>query len=91
MTDRVEEVIRNFKRRKAKGAGEEDMKKKLIRYYTANQERMNYGTYRADGLPIGSGPIESAHRTVIQERLKRSGQRWTTFGAQALIPLRVLQ
>jgi len=31
---------------------------------------------------IDSGVIESAHRTVIQKRMKLSGQRWSTKGAK---------
>jgi hypothetical protein len=40
---------------------------------------------------IGSGPMEAAHRTVIQSRMKRSGQRWTPCGAQAMLNLRVIK
>ncbi|MEO8764779.1 MAG: hypothetical protein ABI416_10850 [Ginsengibacter sp.] len=34
---------------------------------------------------IGSGAIESAHRTVIQKRMKLSGQRWSKCGAQNIL------
>ena len=37
---------------------------------------------------IGSGPIEAAHRSVLQQRMKLSGQRWSTPGAQAIANLR---
>ena len=50
---------------------------------------MDYNTYRARGLLIGSGAIESAHRTVMQRRLKRAGQRWSINGAQRVLTLRV--
>ena len=38
---------------------------------------------------IGSGAIESAHRTVIQKRMKQSGQRWSFKGATNMLRLRV--
>jgi hypothetical protein len=60
----------------------------LIRYYDTNQNRMKYGTYRAMGLLVGSGAIESAHRNVLQQRLKLSGQRWSINGAQNIANLR---
>jgi hypothetical protein len=60
----------------------------LLRYYEANQQRMQYKTYRDNGLLVGSGPIESAHRNVLQQRLKLSGQRWSVDGAQAIANLR---
>jgi hypothetical protein len=37
----------------------------------------------------GSGAMEAAHRSVIQSRMKRSGQRWSDRGAQNLLNLRV--
>ncbi len=91
MADGVERVILNIEKRAVSRTKEREQKKRLLRYYRTHQKRMNYGTYKADGLLIGSGPIESAHRTVIQERLKKSGQHWTHEGAQALIALRVAQ
>lgn len=36
---------------------------------------------------IGSGPIEAAQKTVIQDRMKKLGQRWTIDGANAIIQL----
>lgn len=58
-------------------------------YLESNRDRMDYRAYRERGLLIGSGAIESAHRTVMQRRLKRSGQRWSIRGAQRVLNLRV--
>ncbi len=52
---------------------------------------MLYKTYKDKGLLIGSGPIEAAHRNVIQQRLKLSGQKWSIKGAQAIANLRCYQ
>ncbi|MEM6815580.1 MAG: hypothetical protein AAF600_14535 [Bacteroidota bacterium] len=52
---------------------------------------MQYRDYLEKGWLIGSGPIASAHRTLIQQRLKLSGQRWTLLGAQQIINLRVAE
>ena len=46
--------------------------------------------YRDRRLLIGSGPIESAHRFVLQKRMKQSGQKWTKKGGQAVANLRVV-
>lgn len=63
----------------------------LIAYYQSNIERMDYLKYKQMGCGIiGSGAIESAHRTVVQKRMKLSGQRWSEQGAQHLLNLRVL-
>ena len=63
----------------------------LIRYYQSNLLRMDYAYYRSIGCGIiGSGAIESAHRTIIQKRLKQSGQRWGLPGAQNVLNLRAI-
>ena len=52
---------------------------------------MDYKKYRSIGAGIiGSGSIESAHRTVIQKRMKLSGQHWTKLGATNMLRLRVI-
>lgn len=69
----------------------EKMRNALVSYYRTNQKRMMYRTFREAGLLIGSGPIESANRNVLQKRLKLSGQRWSEFGWQAVANLRALE
>ncbi len=59
-----------------------------VGYYTNNLFRMDYPKYRENGWANGSGAIESAHKTAIQQRLKMSGQRWRTRGAQSVLCLR---
>jgi hypothetical protein len=63
---------------------------KTLNYIQKHEQRMLYKTFIEKGYLIGSGPIESAHRVVLQKRLKQSGQRWTKVGAQNIINLRVL-
>jgi hypothetical protein len=60
----------------------------LNTYITNNKNKMNYPEYIERGLLIGSGAIESAHRTVLQKRLKQSGQRWSKRGMTNMIKLR---
>src|SRR6266851_5330916 len=56
-------------------------------YFTTNVARMNYPTFHADGLPIGSGAVESAAKHVVQVRMKRSGMRWSHSGGEAMLAL----
>jgi hypothetical protein len=61
---------------------------KLIAYYQANINRMDYKRYSQPGCGlIGSGAIESARRTVIQKSMKQSGQRRTMNGARHMLNL----
>jgi hypothetical protein len=62
----------------------------LIAYYDHNQYRMHYFRYRARGFQIGSGAMESLHRTASQARLKIPGARWLASTAQAIFNLRML-
>ena len=60
----------------------------ILHYLRRNAYRMQYAEYRKMGLMIGSGAIEAAHRTVIQSRMKLSGQRWAKTGVDAMLKLR---
>ena len=88
LESKVEEVIGNIQ---SQGGGRESAKV-LINYYRNNASRMDYKSYKSIGAGIiGSGAIESAHRTVVQRRMKQSGQRWSIQGAQNMLNLRVLR
>lgn len=88
--DKIENVITQLKELAISIKKTANTKKEqLINYYEANKKRMYYKTFRNKGYLIGSGPIESAHRHVMQQRLKLSGQRWTVKGFQQVTNLRV--
>ena len=57
-------------------------------YLHKRKAQMDYAGARAQGLPIGSGEIESGHRHVIQQRLKIAGAWWTLHNAEAMLQLR---
>jgi hypothetical protein len=59
-------------------------------YLRHNRHRMDYPYYREQGWQIGSGHIEAACKTVVNQRLKQSGMRWGCDGADALCHLRAL-
>jgi hypothetical protein len=57
-------------------------------YFASRVDRMDYPSLRLDGLPIGSGAIESSADHVVQRRMKRAGMRWSTPGGDAILALR---
>ena len=61
------------------------------RYISNRPQFLDYQGALAARLPIGSGEIESAHRYVIQSRLKRAGAWWTLDNLSKMIALRVLR
>lgn len=90
-TDEVQNVLKELKALAAKTPQRRETAealKDIIRYYENNIERIQYGSFLKQGYLIGSGAIESAHRNVIQQRLKLSGQRWSISGAQRIANLR---
>ena len=87
--DGVEKVIRalayqrkRFPRRTRIG--------EVLRYFRRNRHRMRYADTQARHLPIGSGVVEAACKTLVTQRLKRSGMRWRRAGGQAILTLRSL-
>ena len=60
----------------------------LAGYLSGNLDRMDYPAYRAQGLRVGSGAVESANFHVTGARLKLQGMRWTQAGAARMAVLR---
>jgi len=61
------------------------------RYLANRPGQFDYQQALAANLPIGSGEIESAHRYVIQQRLKLAGAWWTEETAADMLALRTLR
>ena len=89
--NKVKEALRNIKELPIRSKSTQQLQEKLLKYLTNNEKRIDYGSFIEKGYLIGSGPIEAAHRDVLQKRLKLSGQRWTIKGAQQIANLRVCE
>lgn len=61
------------------------------RYLSSRRAQLDYRGALASGLPIGSGEIESAHRYVAQQRLKRPGAWWRVEHAEHMLALRIVR
>ena len=57
-------------------------------FFRRNQHRMTYADFIRRGLPIGSGPVEAACKSVVKTRMCRSGMRWSRPGGQKILNLR---
>lgn len=85
-----EVLVELAKHREAESvAAEEAVVRRCERYLEGRRQYMDYAGALAEGLPIGSGEIESGHRTVIQSRLKLSGAWWKVENAEKMLALRV--
>ena len=81
---RMDDVLAALRR---PGAGAEE-RDKAIRYLSERRGRMRYDEYRSLGLPIGSGRVEAACKTVVGRRMKCTGMRWTVAGANPVLWVR---
>lgn len=57
-------------------------------YFRKRRRRMRYAEMKAQCLPIGTGLTEAACKTLVTQRLKQSGMRWSQEGGQAILNLR---
>jgi Uncharacterised protein family (UPF0236) len=62
-----------------------------VRYLRNRPHHLDYKGALENGLPIGSGEIESAHRYVIQHRLKLPGAWWKADNVEPMLALRVVR
>lgn len=66
------------------------VREEVLGYFRNQVHRMDYPTYEANGWYIGSGAVESACKTVVGQRMKGSGMRWSEAGAHAVCHVRAL-
>jgi len=59
-----------------------------IRYFERHRERMPYAQLRAQGLPVGSGAMESGIKQTSTQRLRQPGMMWSRAGADRMLRLR---
>lgn len=59
-----------------------------IRYLEKRLPMIDYPRFRAQQIPIGSGIGESAHKVVMQRRMKQAGMRWAEANLNPMLALR---
>ena len=85
----VESLIAQSRREAAK-LGRRAAVEEALGYFVRNVDRMQYGTFRAQGFFIGSGVVEAGCKTVIGARCKQSGMFWSVTGAENILALRCI-
>jgi len=58
--------------------------------FRRQRARRDYAAYLRQHLPIASGVIEAACKTLVTQRLKCSGMAWSIAGGQAILTFRSL-
>jgi hypothetical protein len=86
--DKTSHVIAGMRRMVPSSATAGEEIEKLITYLDNNRDRLGYDDCREQGLPIGSGGIESANKYISHARLKRSGAWWVLENGNNMLRLR---
>lgn len=89
--DGVEQIIRvlKYQRGRARGTKRKRLEAELT-YFRDQRPRRHYAEYVRKKLPIASGVMEASCKTLVTQRMKRSGMAWTQAGGQAILTLRSL-
>jgi len=85
---KVTGVIEELKERERNDSKHEGIRK-CLQYIENRPGQFRYQKSIQEGLPIGSGKIESTHRHLIQARLKKAGAWWKKDNAAVMAELRV--
>jgi hypothetical protein len=86
-----QEVLKNLRPFLESDGTEKTPVRACYRYLNNRLDPLDYQGAIEKGLPIGSGEIESAHRYVIQKRLKLSGAGWKAENINPMLALRVVR
>ena len=80
-------VLQALGRAEAPGPEAAEVLRQERGYFRTNADRMAYPAFRAAGLPIGSGAVESLAKHLVQQRMKRAGMRWSEAGGRGMLAL----
>lgn len=85
----VEAVLKELEEENTKNPNER--LKRLIGYINRFYDALDYDNFKSMGYPIGSGEIESAHKSIPQKRLKIPGASWNADSIDPMLALRILR
>ena len=68
--------------------GSEKKLESAMGYFRSNMEHMNYGTFSACSIFVGSGVIEAGCKVIVSNRMKNAGMHWSKDNAEKMISLR---
>lgn len=87
--DQVDIVLERL--RALQSTAENDRLRRLINFLDAYSDAIAFGEFLAKGWPTGSGKVESAHRHLVQERLKLAGACWRVENTNPMMALRIIK
>jgi len=85
--DGVEQVIQSLQYLRNKHPRKKRLQE-VLGYFRKHRRKMRYFELKEMGMPIGSGPVEAACKTLVAQRMKQSGMRWGMRGGQGILTIR---
>lgn len=85
---RLDDILTGARACLPAGSAPDEAVEREIAYLENNRCRMDYAHYQAEGWFIGSGAVEAGCKSVVGQRLKNSGMKWTLPGARNILTLR---
>jgi hypothetical protein len=83
------EEMKKINKNKLSDNNEEELKTSIT-YFENHKHQMNYSQAINDKIPIGSGVIEGACKSIVKERICISGARWGIFGSKSILDLKAI-
>jgi hypothetical protein len=91
LEDGAQKVVRSLRHIRSNTIGWRRKKiTETIKYISKRSHLMNYASLRRKNLPVGSGIVEATCKTLVTQRMKRSGMSWGREGGQSILTLRAL-
>ncbi len=91
LDDGAQKVVRSLRHIRSQTTGwRHDKIGETISYMSKRVNLMNYAELLRNNLPIGSGIVEATCKTLVTQRMKRSGMSWRPKGGQSILTLRAL-
>lgn len=87
----ISTIVRGLRYRRDRSSGNtRKVINQTLKYMIKYRAYMDYPTLIEKNLPVGSGVVEATCKTLVTERMKRSGMSWRSRGGQAVLTMRSL-
>ena len=93
LSGEVSQVVKGLRQivtKRRLGGNKAETLRAVADYFYSNRSRMAYDVYLANGWPIASGSVEGTCKNLVRDRFERSGMRWCSRGAEAMLKMRAV-
>lgn len=87
---KIDQVVQELQERQKEHIDNKGLES-CLRYIKNRPGQFEYEKIRNKELPVGSGKVESTHRSLMQKRLKKPGTWWLKSNADKMADLRTLR